>query len=121
MKVSKKSWHYRLHNAVISLYVFCHDGPEGPWRFITGERTNHAPKSLCGYFWSTLVLTLFLPVFVLFFAIAVAIVFGVVVPLSRLWATYRHFRPKKVATGDPLVRTWVKARKAKVCPQIELV
>ena len=105
MKISKRSWHYHLHD------------PE------------HPPKNLCTYFWLT-VLTLILIVGVgglLLFGIGWLVYQGFVVRsigwmlLSAgglIWLGARRWRKR---THKPLgvVRSYIRAKKDRVCPLIE--
>lgn len=118
-KVSRKSWHYRLHTFVFTMFDLEHGGPIDYWT--EGYRYIHRPKSLCTYFWSTLILTILLPIWTIFFTIAtIVIVIGYFV-FYKPHEKYREFRPKKQSNKQPgIVKTFIKAKKNKVCPLIEL-
>ena len=117
MRISKKSWHYKLLVAMGTV----------PW---------HRYDSLCGYFWG-LVFTLFVklpfslvavvlcsPVIVIFITI-----FWVQDKLQRRrWLKAKEDakkpqppdKPSKLCNNEPwLITAWLRAKKDKVCPLIE--
>jgi len=115
MKVSRHSWHYRLHSFV---FTFFNWEQYGPIPAIKGKRWEHQPQSLCGYFWSTATLTALVPVLTLIL-LASAPLIGLGLVAFWLHDRYRLWRPKQYKEPS-LVRQYVKARKQKVCPLIEL-
>src|SRR6266496_4705118 len=119
MKVRKNSWHYRL---------FCfYKDPDGEGRkYNHGElRHRQQPKNLCRYFWFLVLGTLFIP----FAAIGVALVFLAmlfVAGIAYLWdlrpVTVKKREKLERAPKEPnLVLEFVKAKKNRVCPIIEVV
>jgi hypothetical protein len=126
MKVSRRSWHYRLH--VFGFTVF-NLMDYGPFAYARGRRYEHQPNSLCGYFWSTLALLWLTPILAictLIVVIAAAIVGATSVVADKTHNVYRTIRPKAEVEPNPepqppgLILSYMKARKQKVCPIIEL-
>lgn len=98
MKISKKSWHYRLHNA-----------------------TGIIPRNLCWYFWKTVLLAALLVLFGWMIAIIVGIVWVVAKAQSK-WEEWFPYKYEVYVEKEPgLVRAWLKAKKDKVCPTLEFV
>jgi fatty acid desaturase len=121
MKVSRKSWHYRLHVFVWTMFDLDHGGPIA--YFEDGYRNNHKPRSLCTYFWSTAILTLLFPIWG-FLLLLVLLILSVIF-LLVIWPhrKYRSVRPKAPSAKNKepgLVKSFVKAKKSKVCPLIEV-
>lgn len=117
MRVSRKSWHYKVYRYFRNFYE---DGPILPFR---GQRTNYTPKSLCSYFWSTF---LFVAIFPLVLGALAAATIGFFVT-SPIWypLVRRHERRKRQGliknVGDYVVVERVKSFKNKHCPLVELV
>lgn len=134
MRVSRKSWHYRLYTILVSMWT------EGPMIF-GGDRTTHRPRDLCHYFWTIVWLTILAPVW-----IVVALVFGIILGIAFCfywpWMKFvyppiRRRRQKKKAERaeerrlaglkeeepkEPgLIKSYLLARKQKVCPMITVV
>ena len=120
MKVSRKSWHYRL-------MVFLNSKP---W-----YQTN-----LCGYFWELMACLFFKIPYLLAIVVTAVILSPVWLPLVGLVALFcwvsekldeRDRRLKKEAGIHPwddwpqemkhpgLIRSWLRAKKEKICPMIE--
>ena len=103
MKISSRSWHFRLVRK---------------W-----EGKSYDPETLCSYFWAVagysiltfvggLALIAMSPFLLLFVGIAYA----------GFWIwEHRPQRKNKVRKESGLLRQWLKARKDKVCPLIEVV
>lgn len=115
MKVSKKSWHYRL----------LHQTMEGCPEF---EYNN-----LCSYFWavvSTLIVKIPIIIFLALILVVTSPIWGVVC-LGFYLYDRRDRRLRKSAGLNPwqdwpepekepsLLRAWLRAKKEKVCPMIE--
>lgn len=129
MKIRSDSWHYRL------------------WRF--GRESPYSkPVDLCRYFWHILLVKIMLPlalvaVVLLLFglliyviatnlvistmvalgigALIVLVIFGVVLD-RRANAKEALYGPKPKKVKEPsLVREFLKARKQKICPLIEVI
>lgn len=114
MKVKRNSWHYKLWSSYF----------------------NRNPKNLCQYFWaivfSIFVSTSWIFIFVIliwmsFIAIATSVGWWVLICVAfsasifwggrNVYYKYFHNRPPK----EPgLFRSWLKAKKEKVCPIIEV-
>lgn len=143
MKISKKSWHYRLHVLVFTCFNL---ERYGPIAYLQGKRWDHlegrtkydddfnkvpAPMSLCSYFWSTLsllVLGILLLPFVLAGAAIVAFIFyAIYVPGDWIHTKYRSWRPKKQRDPEAppstlqLAGHYVAAQKKKHCPLLDVV
>lgn len=128
MKVSTNSWHYRLH------------------KFLQ----NEIPKSLCAYFWKLVFSVLHITVAfigVCFFLVAIGVlilwypfeisgyklihpVLEVIVAFitglgaSALVGYIVYMTKRKISddtTPDGVIMAYFKAKKAKVCPIIEIV
>lgn len=121
MSLSKRTWHYRLHRLVWTTFDIEHYGPLAVTR---GQRANHEPKSLCGYFWSTLLLTILSPIFVGVLALMCTVFFAVYYMFVWPIETIHHKREAaRFARGEaarPSVTVaFVKAKKQRVCPTIQ--
>lgn len=119
MNVSRSSWHYRLH---VFLFTIFNLADYGPLAYVRGERDDHQPKTLCGYFWSTLTLTALTPIWLPFMTFVVAPIMGVLFAGIWVHGQYRSIRPKpagKTTKFDVAVQYTV-ARKQKYCPLISL-
>lgn len=129
--ISKSSWHYKLYRYIGNVL----EGPEylNPWT--KAKRKDKAlPKSLCPYAWTIflgLVGTVALmPIWLLAFTV-VLIVTAVIfvaswlnehVSLSFPERAEKPEKPEKPKRKKrpSLVASYMKARKQKVCPMIEL-
>lgn len=131
MKISKSSWHY-------GLYRFIRNVPESPRHLIpwadVPRQDYPVSKSLCPYAW-----TIFLGLVGVFFTALALIVLGAVaapffvlykaarwldrsVRMPEIHLSKRERKPKPRKEKHPsLVLAFVKARKEKACPMIELV
>ena len=138
MQISRKSWHYRLYNFN---WNFWKDFPEYWFQTVAskfgGDKPwphEYHPKSLCRYFWFTLLSTLVAPIVALamfFFLFVILLGALPVLGVMYLWDdAHAYGRQRRWAqSGGPqttkpragLVVEYIKARKQKVCPIIELV
>ena len=129
LKISDRSWHYRL------------------WRF--GRESHTEPKDLCRYFWHILIVKLLLPGVILTLAVSgivllallvwnnlatsAMIVAAIVLGAAILaWIFYLAYRLDKRSAAkkasrelepprEPgVVRSYLVARKRKVCPLIHV-
>lgn len=120
MNISRKSWHYRMHVALFTIFNLDRFGPRA---YLRGARFEHQPKTLCGYFWSTLTLTALLPLFVLISILIVLPIAAVIIGLEKAHDSYRRARPRP--EGKPyktdVFFEYVGARKKKVCPLLTVV
>lgn len=139
LKIKSTAWHYRL-------YCFWHtvwDTSELPpitiWELIRGQRKlqRPTPTTLCRYFWfivlSSVVLTLFSSILVLAGVICGPIILLVGVIGYGIKLLYyrvrrrRRFRRRPASIFDvlekepSLVVEFVKAKKKKVCPLLEVI
>jgi len=95
MNIRKSTWHYR--------FIMIHTTP---------------PKNLCSYFWT---LVSFMVVwFLLWWLFVLAFV---VIRISDWLESGADKKPKvtKIPKEPGLIRSWVSAKKNKVCPLIEFV
>jgi hypothetical protein len=126
MKIRRTSWHFRVYRLLISMWT------EGPFIF-EGARSNHRPKNLCHYFWTVVLMILLLPIW-LVVGVVVGIVLGLAYGIYLLWDSFAAERRIKRAARAVrlgklqdvpkqlnLMREFLKARKAKVCPLIKVV
>ncbi len=108
MKVSRNSWHSRL---------------------VRWYEPSYRPHDLCGYFWHVVLAILFSP-FVITMIGAVAVLAA---PFILLWKgggwTRHRFNKRGYLRAKPYVRVahdpsllmaWLRAKKGKYCPLIEL-
>jgi hypothetical protein len=135
MKVRRSSWHYRL-------YRYVHNTSKGPayanpWTKRVRTDPTDLPSSLCPYAWSIflgLVGCLVLAILVVAFSWLIALVYAAafVYHLVDDGLTARRLRKMKPdkAKREPeppkekkpsIVAEYVKAKKERVCPTIELV
>lgn len=145
MKVSKTSWHYRLY--VFAQMTWRWETYEGPftfWQLLLRKESldvsgRYAPKNLCRYFWAVVGhLTIGLVICLVFGVIIAILAPFVWVILTYIDSGFHEGRVKKAkekkraklaaqeAAGEKektpgLLRSFLKARKQKVCPIIELV
>lgn len=153
MKVSRKSWHYRLTRYLGGVWtVFFEDNPWAAFKFVfkPGYTTYQPkPRSLCLYFWRVVGLMLLFPAFwvsVLLASVVTALVligYGVMYP--AIWFVRRQKEKNRAARRalekrylngeiswdewqgirrrekkEGLFVAFLKAKKQKVCPLIEL-
>lgn len=109
IKVGKQSWHYRLNRKI---FDFSH---------------SDMPKSLCGYFWMT-VLALVISFAIVLLSPVVALIVGFVFlihfvsdKVDNFSAKRRAKRGHKGPKPPSLVVEYVKAKKNEHCPLIEYV
>jgi hypothetical protein len=122
--VRRTSWHYRL-------YRFVHDPRPGWVRRVLfeeyGPRKSPDPKALCGYFW----LVALSPLIILgawLVGLVISIIFGpivgVIFVVGLLVDRFRRGVAEKIARGETpkttIAASYVKARKARVCPRVVL-
>lgn len=118
MIVSRKSWHYRLHTFVFTVFNIA---DFGPLSYLRGKRYDHQPKTLCGYFWSTTTLVALAPVFLLVFFLIGLPIAALVIGLFKAHEGYRAVRPKPTEpTKTGLLLEYAGARKKQLCPLITL-
>lgn len=127
LKVSDRSWHYRL------------------WRF--GREGYSQPKDLCRYFWHILIVKLLLPTVILTLAVIGIVLLGILIwnnlarsgivvgiiilailgTVGLIYLAYRldmRAKAKKdakalLSPGKPgIVRSYIFAKKRKICPLI---
>lgn len=150
MRVSRRSWHYRWFQFLVRPFAATPDAHGWTWWFLGalqvfaayGEpRRGEArlPPSLCGYFWSLVALTALVPMLV--FSLVVTFVVGAVaagfgfVAVSAFRTARGALRgsrrggrrllgrpaaPQRERFPNPVVE-YVKARKRRVCPLIDVV
>lgn len=105
MKISKRSWHYRLLR----------------WTWPNSEKVGGElpPMSLCHYVFQLVYLFVFGPPFL----VMAAVVFCVIGPIIFLgeWLGKRCGEKKKKTPSEPrtLIGKWLKAKKEKACPFLE--
>jgi hypothetical protein len=102
MKISARSWHYRWMR----------------W-FYADTLDNHVPRSLCTYFWA-LVFSPLVALAVGAFAIALLTILLPVLGVGELHDRRQRKRGHLPPKGPGLVRSFVKAKKRKICPLIEV-
>lgn len=131
MKVSRRSWHYRLYRYLKSI-------GKGP-RYLVPWGVSRAdveiPTNLCPYFWSlvsgvigTAFLLALSAVFVIPYVVAAYAVAGGRSLDRKLKSRRARSKEKPEAEAKPerpkepsLVKTFVRAHKDQVCPTIKLV
>lgn len=140
MKVKRTAWHYKLYCLLRQSW----DSDDGPFTIpliIIGrsKRRTYQPSSLCKYFWFTVFNTIAIPIVL----ILIAVIGIIIVPpvyavlfIKDWWnepVRVARRREKRLAADKKLleesrkVKTpnlfieFIKARKAKACPLIELV
>lgn len=134
MKVKRNSWHYTLY----CFFRQCVDSTtDGPFEFYEllirkhSLRRTYRPSSLCKYFWFCLFSALIIPLIATFAILVIGILFVVVMPFIWLQEKYtdRRYRkrrtkgiePSKTPSEPSMVLQFVKAKKDRVCPLIEVV
>lgn len=133
MKINQNSWHFKLHDKFSS---------KSHWRFYQGK-----PVSLCSYFWRTIGLILLSICMMGFFILIAAVLISgpffwlfegddrkavflvLIVEMVLLCMAvgsaiidsdwWQKKRPK-VKRDPGLFRSWLRAKKSKVCPLLEL-
>lgn len=134
MKVSRRKWHYRWYNRWMNVWgAFGDEGPIKAAMTLVGREKygrNYTPKSLCTYFWwcalagpltlvALSVVSLLIAVFLLFF---IPIMWGKdkIADRNRRRRHERGLHPKP-EKGPSMLTVFVKSKKQRVCPTIELV
>lgn len=110
MRISKRSWHYNLHD------------PENP------------PKNLCTYFWSCVIklavlinlagLLLFLIGWLVYKGLVQTNIGWILLPaVGLVWLGERRWRKRKKRTPKPpgVARSYIRAKKERICPLIEYI
>jgi hypothetical protein len=136
MKIKKTSWHYRVHK-------FLHNVWSHPIILVetidptdTADWKTYYPKSLCTYFWSTLAMIIFSPLLVAILVIMVVVAVILLAVFVQCWFfDYCVWQPRKkkkalkeLKSGNSpkvkepsMIGEFVRAKKGKYCPRIELV
>lgn len=134
MKVKRNSWHYTLY----CFFRQCVDtNTDGPFEFYEllirqhSLRRTYRPSSLCRYFWFCVACALTIPLLATLAVLVLGIIFVIIMPFFWLYERYEDRRdrkrrakgiePSKTASEPNMVRQFVKAKKDKVCPLIEVV
>ena len=132
MKVSRNSWHYRLYRFWYNVWRGFSDAP-GPRDYLDAvkhpQRRDPQPKNLCRYFWWCLLNVVFGWLAFLVAWLVIAVVFAVVMPIAWFHDRRQAKRALKQPSPPPQPKEkhpspfaeFVRARKKKVCPMIELV
>ncbi|WIC39328.1 hypothetical protein vFB297_1210 [Pseudomonas phage vFB297] len=134
MKINKNSWHMRLHRKFeTSIY----------WNISSDWKT----VTLCSYFWQTVLLVVWLASTVVSLAAVIGSVLyslvlgpitgyvlggtlavmgfvwiGIIAVFYGVWVFYRfsRFMSSKSSSKDGILVSYLKAKKAKFCPIVEL-
>lgn len=122
MKVKRSSWHYKLY--CVTQEFWRGDGPFFLWEFIRGKENPYYynPKSLCSYFWATVLSCIAIPILsilILLCLLVLGIVFVIAYPFLRCKKRFK--KNSTVAKQPNLAISYIKAKKNRVCPLIELV
>lgn len=132
MKVSRSSWHYKLYNFLWNAWEKA-GGMGWVVDYVTERRkprlhAQHYPNSLCAYFWFVVLSLIGVPALFLSltFVTLLCSPFLVLVLLTIYITDKRDERRKANGTYNKykepgLLSQFVKAKKSKVCPVIELV
>ena len=143
MIVSKKDWHYKLYAFWMTCLNFDRNGPLMLYDLILRKESldqPNTPPDLCRYFWSIVGLTIVSIIIFPILTALVAIVFlvGGILYLGTLPVRkYRASETHRVRQGkrkqarheaylrrqeNPgLIWTFIKSKKHRVCPLIELI
>lgn len=134
MKIKRTTWHYKLYCFTQTFWK--KDGPFFLWEYIRGQSKpiSFQPTSLCPYFWSIVLSCLVIPFITLLMAIILMIAFPCYyLAIAISWPFKRMTKNRKLAKKDDirqgvltikepsLVTSFIKAKKSKVCPIIEIV
>lgn len=112
--ISPRAWHYRLYCFYENPWPFCKFDPLPP---------HKEPTNLCGYFWGLVLHTLFYPLFIVA-VLPIALIVGAVWLAYRVWRLFggREWTCEEKLEPPPrqpgLFRSFLSAKKAKVCPLI---
>lgn len=81
------------------------------------------PRSICSYFWFCVFATLFIPLVCVVILIATVLIVTLGWPFFKIHDRNERLREegKKKPKTSGVVKTFVKAKKEKVCPLIEVV
>lgn len=133
LKISRRSWHYRLQRYIFSAWT---SGIEVlPPPIGHNARKNPPVWDLCRYFWFTVLMCFSFPFLVLFgvllgvfFVLAVIFYYAVFTPWMKFVRTaaatalsLRRASSRAAAREPGLIKSYIKARKQRVCPMIEIV
>lgn len=117
LTIKSTSWHYRLHVLAFTMFNIESYGPRA---YLRGERWSHSSRTLCGYFWTTLTLTLLLPFWLIAGVLIVLPVALGILAGEKIHSKYREARPRdpdKPYKIDAFFDT-VAAGKKRACPLI---
>ena len=138
MKISANAWHFKLYCLMRQGW----DDDAGPFvvpLILLGKRhlnRRYSPTTLCKYFWSTLLLTLIFPIVLIFISILAAVVIPFIWTFFKIkddwwneptrkkkrdFEKYTKYDETKKEKTPNLLVEFVKAKKSKVCPLIEIV
>ena len=132
--ISRRSWHYKLHCFVFTFFNWERPGcgPINAYKALFRKKSlwQHSPVTICGYFWSTLFLSMLAPLFTVLLAalgILAAPVLGTVFGAFWLHDKYRSFKPRpkgappgRIERATGFAFDYVVATKQKHCPLIDL-
>lgn len=134
MKVSRRKWHYRWYNRWMNVWdAFGDGGPIKAAKTLIGREKhgrNFEPKSLCTYFWWCVLAGPVSLVALSVVSLVIGVFLLIIVPI--MWIKDKihdrkvrrreeqglHPKPEKEPS---MLTVFVKSRKQKVCPRIELV
>lgn len=124
MRVSRHSWHFRYY----CFWRTC-TSAESPYMFFDLLRRKESvqgdfyPRSICSYFWFCVFATLFIPLVCVVILIATVLIVTLGWPFFKIHDRNERLREegKKKPKTSGVVKTFVKAKKEKVCPLIEMV
>lgn len=114
MKISKRSWHYKLHKFVRQPLP---ERAQKPWDLFKPSMRSEPtlPKSLCGYFWLTLAMAvLYVPIMVLLAAAAIVVGVGyllIYLPIVRPIISHKERKRDELrAAEDEIWKRWTDGR-----------
>lgn len=136
MKVKRNSWHFTLYCFFRQCVDSSGDGPFEFYELLTRRHTlrrTYRPSSLCRYFWFCFFCALTIPLLATVAVLFIGVLFVIVMPFLWLYEVYEDRRKRKrwakgtesseikVPSEPNMLRQFVKAKKDKVCPLIEVV
>lgn len=135
MKIKRTAWHFRLYCFTQTFWKG--EGPFFLWEYVRGQTKSrfYEPTSLCPYFWAIVLSCLSIPIITVLAILLAVIAFTALAfcwPFKKLFQCSRRAR-KRAKSDDikwgvlptpkepSLVASFIKAKKSKVCPIIEIV
>lgn len=126
MKVKRSSWHYKLYCFWRQSWDWDSYSPFEAFELLVRRSSlrSYAPNSLCRYFWFILGATVVSSLVLLALNVVIVLVCLLgwpVAVVAEKWADRRTRKYGDTPRSPGLLRSFVKAKKSRICPLIEVV